>query len=107
DLTEKNLGLNPRAIDPNPLTFTQQVSDRDGILKPGATFAYTSTLTNGLQPGAYNRPQQILAASYYTVALPNKISWTGGTDTSFSQYGVLAQTTVTRTLNLLIKNNAS
>ena len=53
DSTEMAFGYNPRAVDPNPIKFSLQVSDADGIVKPGSSFQYTSRLT-------YIRPQFVL-----------------------------------------------
>src|SRR5262249_14260751 len=61
DATEQSLGLNPHAFDQNPLEIDLTTDDADGILKPGAAFAYTATVRNQLKPGDYGRSGQILA----------------------------------------------
>ncbi|NUM44642.1 MAG: hypothetical protein HUU38_08030, partial [Anaerolineales bacterium] len=107
DLTEKNLSLNPTAIDPNPLVFSFETNDIDGILKPGATFVYTATLQNDLQPGALGRSGQIYASGNFATNLPTGLGLTnGGTQTAFSQSFLLPGNPAARTLDLQVQNVA-
>ena len=108
DGAEAILGLNARAADPNPLNFGLSIDDADAILKPAATFVFTATLTNALQPGAYGRANQIYAAGWETNTLPSGIAPSpSGSQTSFSQQFTLAGSTITRTLNLRIVDNST
>ena len=101
------MNLNSAAVDPNPLFFAFEVSDADKILKPGSPFAYTASVSNLLQPGAFGRSGQIYASGDVSFTLPSRITLANGdTQTTFAQPRVLAGNGVSQSLALKIKDDA-
>jgi len=105
DKTELTLGLNPRALDPNPLVISAGINDTDNFVLPNVTLSYSSTVQNDLQPGAFGLSAQVYADGKFKITVPEKLN--NGTALNISDSIILAgsQHNVARTFTT--QNNTS